>query len=1271
MQIIDSTLRTALEQDHEVTGSPLVIAEWNFNRIVKTTVTNIGDPLNKQWAYTKTHFPPSSLTEGYRPDAGMIYGFTGRAMPVSNAQLGPGGKRYYYVSKSAQYKYWISPTKSDPISAMYNSDVAPAPSEYSIRNSDLLVEYDSYVKSNKVKITFNDDIRPAKWKVSVFNRVSNAWVQIADSPAIDDVTGRCELWWDGNVWVQSQQLSVDEYVEISKVKVEFQTLQQPSQRLHIIEVAAMREIDISDRTQSFSTSLTMDSVDYVHPVGTMSANDGTLVIDNRDLALDFYDETQDFHGLMDGWCEYRTYVKFDMTAYNTADQLVRTSTMYSNGWMSSTPYQFEISLFDILKILQGIKCPAVLVEKKSIARVVSMILDMVGIDKYEFDFEDFDDSGIIEYFWTDGSETVFDVLDRLCKSHQCVIFTDEFGMIQLMTRDQIANDTDVADFTLWGEDTVINGSKKLANIVDLKKKWDISINDVEIKYKRREANIDALDVTGKVLTSKVWDTTDAIVIKASPLRRTTPANAIPLQGSDPKADVWVPADQAETWPYKGFVNVDGEIMRYEGKGYIVFNYAGGVTWTEKVIKTEEEKRKMDKETYNSYRSPDGPIGGGPGTGTVVPGMGVDPIYGNKLTGRLSVVERGLNGSKPADHSNYWIDGWAGYNVWNAGPGHNPYYQGAYIEPGSRPISIEDLHNWKQKPGWNREQSRWTVRDSVLSCDNTDKPSWAQSSAMIRDFGDTEYREFGTRVRFRDGVPAAGLIFCISGDNGYFTDDATQEDVTRCHRFYAVNIHSTALIEQAGRQCNEVTVDVKNGDTTTALTPMNGGKDAGKIQLDKDKWYDVDVIVNDTVLDDGNKIMRIQVYVDGQHLDTWLTNDVIRPTNLAGVYSRYSGKVDFECFYATTTSGHSRPRGADENAFGTLGVQLPAGQNMTQVVNFGTDSSWPGRIVMSVASMAQVNFTSIEVFNDWGTKPSLGNLGPVTVPADTRKTWVFDDQGMRRATFVVMKYSSTEDLSVVVETSKLGAYPYFDNRSVYPNDYSYYNLAKGGYLSSKRQGILNKVVADFDSGYSNELGVTSVRGLFYDDFGSIAREVREFNVDLSVSPAKGTSVYLSNPEVVVLDYTYNAQKGIFTLANASHRDEIVNGQEQVDQNNSIDHSIMLYGYVLIDREEKTKRVKNEDSIRKHGSFPAALQADWITTDDGAEALADWIIKHWGGTMDTIDVQVFSNVYAQVGDKVQIVYSDSQVKEDWLFAVTAIQRDFGADGLSTSLTLRRVR
>src|SRR5688500_19731038 len=158
----------------------------------------------------------------------------------------------------------------------------------------------------------------------------------------------------------------------------------------------------------------------------------------------------------------------------------------------------------------------------------------------------------------------------------------------------------------------------------------------------------------------------------------------------------------------------------------------------------------------------------------------------------------------------------------------------------------------------------------------------------------------------------------------------------------------------------------------------------------------------------------------------------------------------------------------------------------------------------------------------------------------------------------------------------------------------------------------------------------------DEFGAIVHEVRDFSVDLDTAPVKGLNVYCSNQKVKVTDHSYHPTKGIFTLTNASRKNEVVNGTEEIDDSNSIEHTLMLYGYVLEDKGEQEKEVKDEASIKRRGEVKVELDADWIFDDESAKELSEWIVKHWGDPKDALEMQVFSNTFTQIGDKINIKY-----------------------------------
>jgi hypothetical protein len=271
--------------------------------------------------------------------------------------------------------------------------------------------------------------------------------------------------------------------------------------------------------------------------------------------------------------------------------------------------------------------------------------------------------------------------------------------------------------------------------------------------------------------------------------------------------------------------------------------------------------------------------------------------------------------------------------------------------------------------------------------------------------------------------------------------------------------------------------------------------------------------------------------------------------------------------------------------------------------------------------------------------------------------------------VDITYTSTNDLSVCWETTSQENFPYNNEHWITPPGHSFYDLSKNGYLSNKQDYLAmgKPLYPVFNQGTT----VIDGRFLFSDDFGALVHEVRDFEIDYDVKPVKGARVYISNNKVRLISHTYNPEKGIFTLANASNRDEIVNGTEEITETQSIDHILMLYGYILEDKGEKTKEIKNDSSIRRYGPISITIEADWIFNEAEAEVLGEWIIEHWSDPMDTVTLEVFSNTFSQIGDKVNIIYPNANILSTWLYIVSERTVSFDEEGITTTVTLRRVR
>jgi len=1419
---------TAIKRGYSLEGAPLIIAEWNYNNLFDTTVTS--DSTADNWVMSKDYFPVESVVTGIRPTkSGMFYALTNESYSSSGSEIT--NDRFYVANDTSKYKYWICPnpsasteTEATITSGSYTAPTSTTIGPFDIDRANITVDYGQYLNMNKLSVTFNLGPIPQDWSYYIWEETAGTWVEITN-PTIDPITGKCELWWNGTAWIQTQQLDENLFQRISKVKIEVRSVDLPNRRLQVVELAGKREINITARVEGYSINSSLDEQDYVSPIGRMSSNDGKISLNNNDLKMDPNDPTSDFFGLLDGWCQYRTYVQYDLSPWGGSNSyLMRTGTMFSNGHQQVNEYQYEVDLFDIFKICQSVDCPSNLFENVSIAKVFSILLDLAGIDTYQFEFDDYDSTHIVKYFWTDGTTKLFDVLDDLCKSYQAASFVDEFGMIRLLTRtDIIPTNGEPFDWTFLGEKEGLD----IPDIINLQKKYELQANQVNIKYTKRQAKVDDTDITEQPLTSSIWEASDTVVLRAAPLVRTmveddlnglpqrsfddgisswtahnatvtqsaeryyvggfsarivpngtsangniesakvsvpvertvqanaqvwftnsvssnfslsinwydsagsfistssnyisvgattwtkvavtftAPTNAVTMTlvptlrgtpassqvwfvddtilypvGMPDNWDIWIDGTKAETWPFVGTVNIEGEVIKYDGKGYAWWDYSTGVPiYHEGIVHDNDERKALDRQSYQSWQVVEAGIIGG---------VSSDPTQQNKYTGRLRATTRDSDQTgQRSEHTTGQSYGWYIMDFWTNNS-QSLTHPGHYFSPGIPGYNILNLKDWVNKPGWGGPQRCVSVANSIVTIDNHLNTAPAQpnhATIVTRDLGGTEFRELGTRMRISsNGVGRAVIAFYMTNTTGYDTTSSPLEEPYYANRCYVVGLQTTTYCDSVDRASNEVSVHVKNFDTFTKLETLPHMKldedtdvGDGKIKIDADKWYDVDLVFRDGVGEsDAGTAGRstIEVYIDGAYVDTWTTTDNIRPTGIVALGARDLSKVDFEYFYSTTTTNRGRDLYLNEDNFNSFHVNLPAGTNVKKRIAFPFDGvrdrDFGARGVMSLstwgvnASIAAMEFSS--PYRTYVTN-TVGQT-PLVLKKDQRLTLEISDYNYETG-YVTITYSATNDISVCFEYTTYRSYPYGIDNEALPAIQDYYDFLKGGYYSSKKDEFFYAPQRYTNTQYVPNGTTPTFLSHFFDDFGAIAHEVRDFTVDYETSPAKGVGVYCSNEKAKVIGHKYSPIKGKFTLVNISHKDEIINGTEQLDESNSIDYSLMMYGYILEEQGDQTETVKNELSIIRHGIISQDLDASWIFNKDEAISLGEWITSNWGYPMDALQLGVFVDTHIQIGDKASIHYSNASIDPASYYLVTGKDVTFDGDALAVVVTVRRVK
>lgn len=244
----------------------------------------------------------------------------------------------------------------------------------------------------------------------------------------------------------------------------------------------------------------------------------------------------------------------------------------------------------------------------------------------------------------------------------------------------------------------------------------------------------------------------------------------------------------------------------------------------------------------------------------------------------------------------------------------------------------------------------------------------------------------------------------------------------------------------------------------------------------------------------------------------------------------------------------------------------------------------------------------------------------------------------------------------------------------PNDFSFLDKKTGGFIGDTWE---RHWVYDWDNSIQPKT-VNSTQALqangtrFFDDFGPIVHEIREFDVKFSPNPVLHSRVFMTNDfNAVLLDYSGSCAGASFAIANISRINAILNGDDSLSfpgSDTPISQTFSVLGRALVIDEAKKITRKNDQQIRSRGPIDVELTSTWIQSEAMATALADWILKNMAYGNEELSVEMFGNPLIEVTDVIDIYYKAKNFVGQRYF-VTGVSTSF-ENGIQTSLTLRRV-
>ena len=243
----------------------------------------------------------------------------------------------------------------------------------------------------------------------------------------------------------------------------------------------------------------------------------------------------------------------------------------------------------------------------------------------------------------------------------------------------------------------------------------------------------------------------------------------------------------------------------------------------------------------------------------------------------------------------------------------------------------------------------------------------------------------------------------------------------------------------------------------------------------------------------------------------------------------------------------------------------------------------------------------------------------------------------------------------------------------PDNFSYLDRKLGGYMGAQwqREWVWRWRQNTKRKKKSTGRERSKWNQYYFDEFGPIVHEVREFEVNFDPAPVLYSRIYSSNDwNSIVTEYNGGPFKGKFIMSNTSRANAVVHGEDTLSYAGvvqTLNQVMNIFGKALVISDAETITVENPSAIRKRGKIETEINSPWVQTKSMAQAVADWIKDHWGTGSDEVEVSVFGNPLFELLDVVRVIHPEKSI--DANFFVVGINNSW-SNGIETTLRLRRI-
>jgi hypothetical protein len=531
------------------------------------------------------YYSLEDCTKPFRPRSGInktIY-FNKKYIP-NNTIFGNNSPRYYMSSRYDDFKYWSSYRKEDGQergiakvkinNINYIEDACPfivyknsIPCNRIVIKMQTNVGYTDKGSFTTISETISDPFygnsnktTPSRFKVQVLK--NNNWIDIldinenslrSDNSDIIKPDGYLELFYSNNEWFLKSEVvdyetpfvtelssplrttNIDgtfyynELDYIDGIRVVVLAMNRFDSTFDLIEFSPRLVANISNKVIDFKINKTLSDLSQgAIPVGQLLPSTGNITIFDDDLT--FNENNQ--NSIIKDYLNKNIKFVFYENIYNndlSVNYFVPIKTLYSDNFpqTNDSGASVSIELRDFYFYFESKIAPRMLLTDVSLSFAISTILDAVGFTNYTFKRIGLEKDQIIPYFFVAPEQSLAEVLNELAVSTQTAMFFDEYNNFTVMSKNYIMPDAGQrpTNIKLIGTNNQSKvGSIKnmpdsgaLPNIIAISSQDKKIYNDGKINYTSRyiQRSYGSLRQSALIDKEKTWIYKPALLWEAS------------------------------------------------------------------------------------------------------------------------------------------------------------------------------------------------------------------------------------------------------------------------------------------------------------------------------------------------------------------------------------------------------------------------------------------------------------------------------------------------------------------------------------------------------------------------------------------------------------------------------------------------------------------------------------------------------------------------------------------------------------------------------------